>query len=195
MICQWTLAMATIGLAAVALWGHIIRARWFGPKLRIALQNAKGEASEFSDGVMSRYYHLRVRNKRRAAPAHNVRVVVKALYRPRADDTMISAPLSGPVQLAWQFQGSKPQFQTIGAESICDLGYIRQGEDFRLSALYHSISFNTILPAGQRMTVSLVALADEVESNQLDLQIAWDGTWSPDAEEMSTHLVVKQAND
>jgi hypothetical protein len=161
MLCQWTLVLATLVLAAIAIWGHIIRARFFGPRLCVELKKTKGEMSQFSDGVLSRYYHLRVWNDRRAAPAHNVRVAVKGVFRPSADGTMTTSPLSGPIQLVWQFQGSKPQFQTIGAESVCDLGYVRQGEHFRLSVLQHAISFNPILAPGERMIVCIAAFSDE----------------------------------
>jgi hypothetical protein len=194
MVCQWVLAAGTIAVAIVALWGHIIRARWFGPKLRLALKNPKGEASMFSDGVVSRYYHLRVWNDRRASAAHNVRVVIKTLYRPSADGTMSQAPLSGPLQLSWQFQGSNPQFQTIGAESTCDLGFLRQGEPFRLSTLFHHISFDPTVVERQKAIVALVALSDEGESNELKLEIAWDGIWSEDSDVIVRHMVVKQLN-
>ena len=192
MVCQWALVFVTLTLAIVALWGHIIRERWFGPKLKIALKNTKGEISKFSDGVISRYFHLRVFNERRTAPAHNVRVVIKAIFRPKADGTMCLAPLSGPIQLAWQFQGSNPQFQTIGAESTCDLGFLRKNEPFRLSALYSSISFNGTVKKGEKIIVELAAFADEIESNMLKIEIAWDGIWSDDSDELIKHLVVKQ---
>jgi hypothetical protein len=146
----------------------------------------------FSDGVVSRYYHLRVWNERRAAPAHNVRVVIKTLYRPSADGTMSQTVLSGPLQLAWQFQGSNPQFQTIGAESTCDLGFLRQGEHFKLSTLFHHISFDPTVKKGQKMVVGLMALSDESESNELKLEIVWDGIWSDDSVEIVKHMVVKQ---
>ena len=194
MVSQWAVAAGTIVVAIVALWGHIIRARWFGSKLRLALKNPKGEVSMFSDGVVSRYYHLRVWNDRRASPAHNVRVVIKALYRPSADGTMSLTPLSGPLQLAWQFQGSNPQFQTIGAESTCDLGFLRQGEPFSLSTLFRHISFDPAVRERQKAIVALVALSDEGESNELKLEIAWDGIWSEDSDEIVKHIVVKQLN-
>jgi hypothetical protein len=149
----------------------------------------------FSDGIESRYYHLRVCNKRRASPAHNVRVVIKALYRPNADGTMSQTPLSGSLQLAWQFQGSNPQFQTIGAESTCDLGFLRQGEPFTLSTLFHHISFDPSVQPRQKAIVSLVALSDEGESNELKIEIAWDGIWSGDSDEIIRHMVVRQLND
>jgi hypothetical protein len=199
MICQWTLTVATIAgtivLAVVALWGHIIRIRLLGPKLRIALKNPKGEVSMFSDNVVSRYYHLRVWNERRTVPAHNVRVVIKTLYRPCADRTMSQITLSGPLQLAWFFQGLNPQFQTIGAESTCDLGHLRKGEHFQLTTLFHHISFDHTVKKDQKIIVILLALSDEVESNELKLEIAWDGTWSDDSDEMVKHMVVKQLDN
>jgi hypothetical protein len=192
MISQWTLALGTILVAVFAIWGHIIRIRWLGPKLRLALKNPKGNESMFSDGIVSRYYHVRVWNDRRATPARNVRVVIKTLYRPSADGTMVQTTLSGPMQLSWQFQGHTPQFQTIGAESICDLGFIRKGEVFKLSTLFHSISFNPSVNKGEKIIVGLIALSDEAESNELKLSIAWDGSWSEDSDEMLKHMVIKQ---
>jgi hypothetical protein len=144
MICQWVLAFGTIAVAVVAVWGHVIKARWLGPKLCISLNDEKGERSEFNDGIMSRYYHIRVFNRRRATPAHNVRVVIKTLQRPNATGEMNPISLSGPLQMSWRFQGAHPQFQTIGAESICDLGYLRQGDDFRLSMLFHMFRFHQL---------------------------------------------------
>ncbi|MGA1843364.1 MAG: hypothetical protein ACMUIS_02240 [bacterium] len=191
MVAQWAVAAGTIFVAIVALWGHMIRARWFGPKLRLALKNPKGEISMFSDGVVSRYFHLRVWNERRASPAHNVRVVIMELYRPNADGTMSQVTLSGPLQLAWQFQGSNPQFQTIGAESTCDLGYLRRGEPFTLSTLFHHISFDPNVQPGQKAIFILRALSDECESDELKIEVAWDGIWSEDSDEIIRHMVVK----
>ncbi|SRR6266702_1841998 len=194
MVCQWILTVGTIVLAIVAIWGHVIRMKWFGPKLRIALKSAKGEVSMFSDGVISRYYHLSVWNERRASPAHNVRVVLRALYRPIADGTMSQITLSGPLQLTWRFQGNHPQFQTVGAESTCDFGYLRKGEVFNLSTLFHHISFDPTIGKGQKIIVSIIALADEVESNELVLEVAWNGEWSEDSDEMMKHLVIKECS-
>ena len=191
MVCQWILAVGTIALAIVALWGHIIRSRWLGPRLCISLRSENGERSEFGDGVMSRYYHIRVFNRRRSAPAHNVRIVLKSLFRPMANGEMSPTALSGPLQMAWQFQGSNPQFQTIGAESVCDLGYLRQDSDFTLSMLYHHFSFTPTVSANQRIIATFVALSDETESNELRIEIAWDGLWNEDSDEMRQHLVVR----
>jgi hypothetical protein len=198
MVSQWAVAAGSIAVAIVALWGHVIQARWFGPRLRVALKNPKGEVTEIRDSfVVSRHYHLRVWNERRRTStscAHNVRVVIKEIYRPNADGTMSQTPLAGPLQLEWRFQGFNPQFQTIGAESICDLGLLRKGEPFTLSTLFRHFSFDPNVQARQKVIVVLVALSDEGESNELKIEIAWDGSWSEDSDEMVKHMVVKQLN-
>ena len=191
MLCQWAMVIGTLLLAVIALWGHIIRGRWLGPRLKIALKDPKGNKSKFTDGVMSRYYHLRVFNERRVAPAHNVRVVIQNIYRPKADGTMCLSPLSGQIQLAWQYQASNPQFQTIGAESSCDLGHLRQNESFKLSALYKSISFDDTVKAGEKIVLDLLALSNETESDIFRIEISWDGQWSDDSDEMVNHLVLR----
>jgi hypothetical protein len=189
----WLGVIGTFILAIAAIWGDLIRAKFYGPRLQIRLENPRGEVSVFSDGVVSRYYHLRVSNNRRTSPAHNVRVVIKEIFKPAADGTMQPEPLSGPVQLVWQFQGSQPQFQTIGPDSICDLAYLRRNEVLTLTPIHASISMapSLTLSANQRLIATIVALSDECESNELRVQIDWDGNWSDDSEVMRNHLVVQ----
>jgi len=107
---------------------------------------------------------------------------------------MSQITLSGPLQLTWRFQGNHPQFQTVGAESTCDFGYLRKGEVFNLSTLFHHISFDPTIGKGQKIIVSIIALADEVESNELVLEVAWNGEWSEDSDEMMKHLVIKECS-
>ena len=192
---KFGLVLCTILLAVIAIWGKAIRAKYYGPLLNIELSDSKGNQSIFGDGIMSRYYHIVVRNKRRLSPAHNVRVVIRGILRLSSDGTMEPTIFPGPMQLAWQFQAFKPQFQTIGAKSFCDLGYIRKGEDFTLSILYGSISFDKTLSAGKQMTVTIVALSDEVESEELRLEVAWDGKWDDDSNIMCKHLVIKSVTN
>jgi len=40
--------------------------------------------------------------------------------------------------------------------------------------------------------VEVVAVADNGQSKPIRIEVAWDGNWSDDTEEMSRHLVVKE---
>jgi hypothetical protein len=42
------------------------------------------------------------------------------------------------------------------------------------------------------MRIEVLAISDETESNQLGIDIAWDGVWSEDDAVMRTHLVAKE---
>lgn len=44
------------------------------------------------------------------------------------------------------------------------------------------------------VAIVLMALSDEGESNELKLEIAWDGVWSEDSDVIVRHMVVKQLN-
>lgn len=191
MVIQCALVVCTLLLAAVAIWGPAFREKFYSPLLNIELRDSKGTQSRFSDGTMSYYYHILVKNKRRMSPAHNVRVVIRALFRNSSDGTMEPTIFPGTMELEWQYTSYKPQYQIIGAESTCDLGFIKKGKDFTLCTRYRSRSFNKTLSAGNQMIVTIVALSDEVESEELRLEIAWDGKWDDDSNIMCKHLIVK----
>lgn len=102
---QIAVAIGTLLLAALAIWGAWIRARWLGPKLTLRLFDPEGEKTSIN-GTPCRWYHLRVTNERRSALARNVRVVLVKVSRPSADGLVRPTSLSGPVQLGWQHDAS-----------------------------------------------------------------------------------------
>jgi hypothetical protein len=191
MTCQWTLVGVTLLLAIIAIWGNTVRMWLRGPKLQVNLRSEKGESIKL-DGVKTWYYHLLVRNiRRRTTIANHVRVVVKTLVR-SSDGTMIPIPLSGPIQLAWQWEASTPQFPNIGAELTCDLGHLKAGESFKLKTIFDPNQYKFTVAKRERMIVGIIAQSDEAESNELKLEIFWDGGWSDDdPDEMLNHLVIK----
>jgi len=193
----WTLAIrgagvvASVIVAVLAVWGDFFRSRLAGPKLHVGLLNPDGERTSWTGNIPTRFYHLRVSNGRRWAPARNARVVVTKLARAAADQTFAVLPLSGPLQLTWQFPKTSPQYSVVGPDHTCDLGYIRPDRDFTLSPYVTPNNFQGVVRAGDRMRVEIQAVADNAESEPLFLEIAWDGTWNDDTTEMRRHLVVK----
>lgn len=185
--------IVTLILGALAIWGEWLRARWVGTKLSLDLLDPQGQRIGLGgpNGIPSRWYHLRVTNQRRSAPAKNVRVVLVNVSRPAADGQIRPTPLSGPVQLGWQNGAFVPQYPTIGPPLNADLGMVTGGE-FRLTTLFVPNDLNVTLQAGQRMVVEALAISDETESAPLCVEISWDGTWAEDTVEMSRHLVVRQ---
>ena len=58
---QVAIAVVTISAVVVALFGQALRARFFPPRLALALVHPEGELTRFGNGHQVRYYHVRVR--------------------------------------------------------------------------------------------------------------------------------------
>jgi hypothetical protein len=184
--------VGTLLVAVLAIWGDLIKSHITGPKLVISLHDPQGEPTKMNDGKKARHYHLKVSNKRRWAPAKNVRVVLTNVIKPAADGSYPSESLSGPLQLQWQFSQTHQQYSFIGPDDICDLGYIKEGDKFYLLPYIWPLNFDGALEAKQKMRVDVIAIADNTESNVLHLAMEWDGTWSNDTLQMKKKLVIKE---
>ena len=101
-------------------------------------------------------------------------------------------PLSGPIRLEWQWEKSNPQFPKIGPEKTCDLGHLKRDDDFfKLKTIFTPNQYKFTVAKHERMIVGIIAQSNEVESNELKLDISWNGIWSDDHDEMGNHLVIK----
>lgn len=194
---RWNLAIHALGVLAsvivaiLAIWGDYFRSRFAGPILTLNLVSPDGERTSWTGDVPTRFYHLRVRNDRRWAPGRNVRVVVTRIARVAADQSLAPLPMSGPLQLTWQFPQTSPQYPTIGPDHTCDLGFVVPNQDFSLSPYIVPNNFQETVKPGSRMRAEVQAVADNAESKAVFVEIAWDGVWSEDTAEMRRHLVVK----
>lgn len=185
-------AIGTVAVAVVAIWGNWIRARLAGPRIRIALRDARGDLTARNDGTREIYYHLVVRNRRHWSPADAVRVLVVGLAKRRPDGSYLAEPLVAPLQLTWAFPTFHELFPTIADSDICDFGAIDEHSGrFRLSTYITPNNFRGYVVAGEAMRVTLVASAHNGKSEPLVVEVSWDGSWSPELDEMQRHLVIK----
>ena len=190
LIIQAAAALGTLAAVVVALWGDWFRSVLAAPKLGIALRDPAGELTVQNDGIKVRYYHLRVWNSRRWAPATNVTVYIRLLEDLGPDRNWRRAMASGPIPLVWQFGPSTIPF--IGQERFCDLARIVQDQDFRITTQFLPNNFaGRLLTAGQ-LRAQFVALANNAESPPVTIEFSWDGSWVDGAEEMAGRLVVRQ---
>jgi hypothetical protein len=188
---QLFVAIATLFLAVAAIWGDKLRAHFVGPRLQLRLLDARGERQMTNNGA-ARYYHLRVTNSRRFAPANNVRVVLTGLARPDATGAFQWRWLSGPLQFTWQHADSIAQFPRVGPPQNADLGHVMQQGGFDLSLTSRPIGFGTYLMGmQQQMIIEARAQSDEAESPPIRVKIAWNGQWSDDTLEMAGHLMLE----
>jgi len=186
-------AIGTVAVAILAIWGDWFRARFAGPKLELALRDPRGELNMRNDGKRETYYHIEVVNRRRWSPARQVRVMLTEVEKKIADGSFVRDPLIR-LQLTWAYSAvSGEMLPTIVANQTCDLGCLTENADhFRLTTYVRPNNFPGLISAGQTMRATVIAVADNVQSSPLRLEISWDGKWSTDLNEMQRHLVVKE---
>lgn len=74
------MAIGTIAVAILAIWGDSIRAKFVGPKLSLVPHNLRGSVVPLTNGRRSIYYHLKVVNNRNTVSATNCRVLLTIMW-------------------------------------------------------------------------------------------------------------------
>lgn len=73
------IAVGSIAVAILAIWGDSIRTRFAGPKLSLVSHNIRGSVIPLGNGKRSIFYHLKVMNARKSVRATNCRVLLKKI--------------------------------------------------------------------------------------------------------------------
>lgn len=194
LITQVFIAIGTVAVAILAIWGEKIRDWMAGPRLEFKLHNARGDITTRQDGLRTIYYHVKIENKRQWSPARRVRILCTAISKKAPDGSFVQEPLIIPVQLTWAFPSFHELLPNIATDDICDLGFLDENSrQFRLSLYIYPNNFRGFISANEAMRVSLIASADNFTSKSpYVLEISWDGNWNSNLEEMQKHLVIKE---
>src|SRR5260370_38584430 len=125
--------LGTWTVAFIALFGERIRSRWNSPDLVVELVNAGGELAtqtfrrQDEAGVTqqrtrdARHYRLRVTNRNRRGPAHEVHVVVESVTRASEVGAEPVQEMRGPIPLTWEHADAFPAMRNGGAPAVPDL--------------------------------------------------------------------------
>jgi hypothetical protein len=195
-VAQIVIALFTIILAAIAIWGDAIRRRFLPPGLVLSEHNFDGDFNTGRSGKRIIYYHLKVENKK-SSPATKVRVLCEAVSRRKADGvTFQTEPLVVPMQLNWSFMNFQELMPTVGPERIVDFGYLVEGSNqFIISLLATPGNFKGQVGANETLRYRIVATADNLtKTSPMFLQVSWDGKFDFDKDEMSKHLVIQKVD-
>lgn len=198
-------AIGTIGAVVVAIFGDRLRGLLGAPQLEISLVDPNGSYSRFSDGksidTSSRWYHLRVENKRRHwTTASDVRLLLLK-FEQRNAAGQFRPTWAGEIPLQWAYQQITSLTPAIGPARDCDLCNIIKGQADQISTrlslnpLMQPLSLPTSWQSRVEFALTVQARSLESDSNLFRVVISWDGQWSDDTIEMANHLVVKPANN
>lgn len=186
--------MATLLLAAIAIWGEKIRQWWMRPKLVIVLDGSTLTSHSNTD-KRGWYYHLRVSNGRRASPASNVRVLLTGVQKKGRDNSWQEEKFSGPVQVCWRWPDQTPQFATIGPDEHSTFARIvEDSKAIELRLYWYPNNLRPTIPPHDRTRLHFKAVSDTTESKSLILEIEWDGQFEQGTIEMEKHMVVHEVH-
>lgn len=199
----WWSEAGTVGtwaLAIIALWGDWLKARLFPPILSVELLNKHGAdliETQFADRskAMSRYYHLKVTNKRKLSPAVKVQVVISSISKPGPNGTPQIA-LQEPLPLRWRHQEFQPLLLTVGHEERhADVLFVNDRKQLILLPLFATNNLQSVYVGKTELWIAARAEGENCASKPFVIHVAWDGEWNPGEAEMAKHLQIDLTHD
>ena len=192
-------AVGTIGVVIVALFGSGIQARLFPPKLLLTIDNPLGDATPVmvtaprgsTRPEEARFYRLRVSNPKRWPKATQVRVQLLRVEEPGPDETC-QLRWAGQVPLRWTHQEIVPLEQTIGPSATCDLCSVVRGKWVALHPVILPANLTAHYREEAHLTITVQATSSETDSNICRIRISWDGQWHNGEAEMAQHFVLTE---
>ena len=139
----------------------------------------------------SRYYHVTVQKPRRWAPVHRVRVYLKRVEQVGADQEFYQI-WEGRAPISWAHAIVFPMEQDIGPDRDANLCSVLKGKWMELHPLIQMFSLDHRFRDEAHIRVTLQAEGTELDSNELVVEIHWDGNWSDDSTQMKGHCSIKQ---
>jgi hypothetical protein len=186
----------TLFLGSIAIFKDWYASIFAAPILTVTLRDPEAESVPILlDGapLAGLHYHLTITNKRKWAPAANVRVIVEQEWFVDAGGTAISSQIAGPVLLDWRLPSTRPLSVIVRDEDICDLAYIAQGHSLFVAVplKQRPTNFHGVIGPGECEILQVRVVADNGESEAIWVRLQWDGFWSPVRSVMKDHLVVQ----
>ena len=206
LVIDGLVAGGTIAVAALAIWGEQIRSVFAPPKLLLRPHNLKGDPNRYTTTVSVRgtqislggdrvmFYHLRVVNLRPSLTVTNCQVLLKAMSRRGPDNHFYPVPLVVAIPFIWSLPDITPPLVTITKEQILDFGKIGEN-DGKFSPTLRTVTnnFAGYVAAGEAVRYHLEIDASNFTSPQPQIfEVAWDGEWHHEPEEMSKHLTITE---
>ena len=191
-------AFGTIAVAVLAIWGPWIRSILAPAKLKLILHTPRGNPTvgKLVDGkdIRLMYFHLKVVNQRPWLPAENCRVLLKSLTRRGPDGLFHPVSMAVPLQFVWAPSEITPPVITISKEQVLDFGRISEGENRFVPQLYsYSNNFQGFVGSNDVVRFHLEIDATNYSPSKYQVfEVAWDGQWNFESEQMAQHLRIRE---
>ena len=187
-------AFGTLILAAVAIWGDVIRAKWAPPKLRIIPFNTRGTVTQFTQGPRVIYYHLKVINDRPWFAGKNCQIRLTEISKRGPNNQPIPIPNPVPESFVWSPARIAPDRVNIAKDHIFDFMSVAEGDNKVIPVLYwYPNNFiGTVMP-NQAFQYSLEIIGDNLVKSHIQVfEVAWNGQWDDNLDRMAFNLTITE---
>ena len=186
-------AVGTLIVAALAVWGGLIKSWLVPPRLRLSIAVPRGTLGGFNSGDRVITYHLRVSNSRPWVPGNNCRVMLREAHRRGSDQQFHPVPLAVPLQFVWAPAGP-PVSVTVSSEQTIDFAFLAEREFHVKPQLYVVPNgFQGLVGKNECVRFHLQISADGYFTRESQVfEVAWNGEWSDNLDVMSNNLRVRE---
>lgn len=199
LVIQFFIALGTIVVAILAIWGNLFRSILIPPKLKIVGQNLRGEltqlvGSNFNSRVV--YYHLKVVNGRTWSTAKNCKVLLTEVHLRSPNGQFQRVSLNAFPSFRWTPAELTGLTLDISHEQIFDFGrVIENANRFEPTLSIYPNNFNGFVTANSVVRYTLKIVAEGYESKKTQVfEVAWNGNWSDNMDIMSQNLIIQEIN-
>lgn len=196
-IIQTLVAIGTIAVAVLAVWGSYFKFKFAAPKLTIVPSNLRGTVTSFNSGNKVIYYHLMVVNSRPWSTAHHCQVILKLISKRLPNGTFKNLPLPICPSFVWSPAQIMPLLIDLSTEQTFDFVNIVQGEPKVNPVLtYYPNNFDGFIKKNDCYRFSLEINAEGFKSSKLSVfEVAWNGEWTENLDDMSNNLTIREINE
>jgi hypothetical protein len=173
-------AAGTWVIALIAL-GQRFTSYWLRPTLYVEVAGFSGTMATHGNGRKARYFLMRVGNRRRIPPAHEVQLALTRIEKSGSHGPEILFDEIMP--LGWIRQELSPLLtRTVGPNALAALFFVQEDNVLGLTpAIPSSGALATHFPRFHQAPVTLwiilQAVSLEADSRSIRLKIEWNGPW------------------
>lgn len=199
-------AIGTIAVAILTIWGDWIKSRLFHPQLKlICIENEDLSKYDYihENGEKIFFYHLKVVNTG-GANATNCRVLLRELHE-KEQEVFKKFTLSVPPAFTWAPLKNTQNITTVFRKQSETLAFCRvpvrdNKNERKLHIVLDSQQyFQGLLDIGKTYRLGLEIFCDNWVQSPSHLQffeVSWDGEWSDEPKELfGKHFIVKDVTD
>jgi len=210
---QAIVAIGTLLVAFIALFGDVIKRQLFPPNLSLKLKSDSGESINLSlkdpktksvNEAKARYYHLLVNNKGKTTATNTGVYMTSILLRGAGGDW--HQKWNGDAPLSWRNGALYPLLREVGATEIdADFFYLVEDKWLEVcvvdGARVNNIPTDSepFRPGRWRnkveMIVTVQAKSTESKSAPYMFYVDWDADWEIGDKEILHHLKIKHITD